>query len=79
MKQVSWGEVLRVQAPETFRLRWSLDEWKIIEETPATSTGLGIHFVDIPVTKQQQVPIRFTFFWSERERWENRDYEVRIL
>lgn len=79
VRQVSRGDVLRVQAPEPFRLRWTLNEWQTIDETPATSSGLGIYFVDIPVTMQQLAPIRFTFFWPERELWENRDYEVRVL
>lgn len=79
VRQVSRGEVLRIQAPEPFRLRWTLNEWQTIDEAPATSSGLGIYFVDIAVPKHQQASIRFTFFWPQRESWENRDFEVEVL
>jgi glucoamylase len=78
VRQVARGEVLRVQAPEPFRLRWTLNEWQTIDEMPAIPSGLGIQFLDIPVPMNQQAPIRFTFYWPERERWENRDYEIRV-
>lgn len=48
-----------------------------------------IFFVDIPVSMQQQAPLRFTFFWTgsacfpffycEAGRWEGRDYEVSVV
>lgn len=78
VKQVLAGEVLRVQSPEPFRLRWSCDEWQKIQDTPSRSSGLGMHFVDLPVTQGQHAPIRFTFFWPERGKWEGKDYEVMI-
>jgi glucoamylase len=70
--------ILRVQAETPFRLHWSTDDWQRVEETPSTGTSLGFEFVDISVSASQQVPIRFTFFWTEREQWEGRDHEVAI-
>jgi len=78
VKQVSRGEVLRIQAPKAFQLRWTLDEWQTIDEASVSSSGLGIYFVDIPVSRQQQSPIRFTFLWLESQEWEGRDYEVKV-
>jgi glucoamylase len=72
------GCTLRIQAPEAFRLRWSRDEWQIIDETPSNPTPLGVEFVDIPVAPDQRAPIRFTLFWPAEGRWEGRDYEVAI-
>ncbi|RMG49903.1 MAG: glucan 1,4-alpha-glucosidase [Acidobacteria bacterium] len=76
---VKAGMTLRIQAPAPFRLRWTRDEWSTLEDTPSTPTALGIEFVDIPVPAVQRAPIRFTFFWTESDRWEERDYEVAIL
>ena len=76
--QVAPGQVLRIQAPTPFRLRWSVDDWQNVNDTPATSTGLGIYFVDIPVSKEQRAPIHFTFFWTEVPKWEGKDYTVHI-
>ncbi len=76
VRQVAPGQVLRIQAPAHFRLRWTSDEWQTPQDTDSTPTGLGIEFVDLPIAQQQKAPIRFTFLWTEGDRWEGRDYEV---
>jgi glucoamylase len=73
------GGTLRVQAPAAFHLHWSADEWHTIGDTPARTTPLGIWYVDVPTTKQQRSPIRFTLRWAEGDRWEGRDYEVAVV
>ncbi len=69
---------LRIQAPAEFLLHWSRDEWRQAHDAPATATQLGIHFVDIPIDRAQQAPIRFTFLWTAENRWEGRDYAVHV-
>jgi glucoamylase len=76
--QLEGGGVLRIQAPASFRLHWTKDEWKTFEDSDSNSSGLGIDYVDIPVIEGQYVPIRFTFFWPGSARWEGRDYEVGV-
>jgi len=78
-RSVVAGRVLRIQAPAPFRLRWTLDEWQGFKDTPGSPTGLGIYFVDIPVAEAQRAPVRFTFFWTEDDRWEARDYKVEVV
>lgn len=78
VREVAGGSVLRVQAPEPFRLHWSADGWLTAQDTDARPTGLGIWFVDLPATPGQSSPFHFTFFWTDRSRWEGRDYEVRV-
>jgi len=75
---VKKGYTLRIQAPASFRLHWSRDDWQSAEDTPSSPTALGIEFVDIPVVSHQCAPIRFTLFWLGSDRWEGRDYEVAI-
>jgi hypothetical protein len=38
----------------------------------------GPEFVDVQVPREQQAPLRFTFFWTDRGCWEGRDYEVGV-
>jgi glucoamylase len=78
-RAVKHGFILRVQAPRQFRLRWSIDDWHTREEAPSSPTALGIEFVDIniPPTARQS-PVRFTFLWTDTNRWEGRDYDVAI-
>jgi glucoamylase len=63
---------------EPFSLRWSCNEWREVDEIRSTGTGLEFEFVDIAVQTEQRSPIRFTFYWLGRERWEGRDYEVSV-
>jgi glucoamylase len=74
---VRQGYTLRIQAPGAFRLHWSRDGWKTVEDTQSTSTSLGVEFVDIETHAGQDEPIRFTFFWEGVGRWEGRDYQVK--
>jgi glucoamylase len=75
---VKKGYTLRIQAPASFHLHWTGDEWGTVKDTPSSATTLGIDFVDIPIIARQRAPIRFTFFWIESNSWEGRDYIVEI-
>ncbi|MCU1328441.1 MAG: glycoside hydrolase 15-related, partial [Bryobacterales bacterium] len=78
VRAVSAGKTLRIQAEGSFRLRWTSDEWQTVQDSPSIATGLGADFVDIHVASQQRMPVRFTFLWTEIERWEGRNYEVEV-
>jgi glucoamylase len=77
-RSVTAGSTLRVQTSAGFRLRWSADEWQTSNDTDAASVAISSHFVDIPVSKEQRSPIRFTFLWTENSRWQENDYEVAV-
>lgn len=72
------GSVLRVQAAEHFLLRWSTDDWHSSAESSALPTGLGVHYVDIYTPENSINTITFTFFWTDRDEWEGRDYTVGV-
>lgn len=78
IKEVKPGTILRIQNPKAFTLRWIWDEWQHAQDVPSSPSGLGIGFVDIPVSLDQKAPLRFTFFWPDTNTWENRDYQVMI-
>jgi glucoamylase len=78
VRSVKPGYVLRIQAPASFRLHWSDDEWQTVTDTPSSTTTLGVEFVDIPIVAAQHAPIRFTFFWTASNSWEGCDYLVSV-
>ena len=61
-------------------LRWSSDEWQSQEDSPSKTNALQIDYLDLArvSTCPKETPIRFTFFWLERNRWEGQDYEVLV-
>jgi glucoamylase len=67
---------LRIIAPEAFILHWTMDEWQSAADTSSSTTALDLHSVEL--TPNGLAPIRFTFFWTEKSRWEGRDYTVTI-
>jgi glucoamylase len=78
VQAVAAGCVLRVQSPDPFALHWSNDEWQTPIDSPAQTTAVGIHFVDIAIASDQRAPLRFTFRWTTDGRWEGRDYVVAV-
>ncbi len=78
VRSVKRGYVLRIQAPASFRLHWSADEWQTVKDTPSSATTLGVEFADIPIAASQRAPIRFTFFWTTSNSWEGRDFLVSV-
>jgi glucoamylase len=76
--KVKKGYTLRIHALASFRLHWSQDNWQTVKDTPSTFTKLGVDFVDISVSNNQQQPISFTFFWIESSKWEQRNYTVLV-
>lgn len=78
-RAVAPGWVLRIQAGAPFRLRWTNDGWQTPQDALSSSTSLEIDFVDIPIASEQRAPVQFTFFWTARNQWEGRDYQVDVL
>jgi glucoamylase len=78
VREATAGQVLRIQAPGSFRLHWTNDGWVSASDTPSTPTGLGIEFADIAIHGNQSAPVEFTFFWTGSNRWEGHNYQVRV-
>ncbi len=76
IKSVPPGTLLRIQAPAPFLLHWTQDEWQTGQDTAATTTPLGLCYVEIAVERGKTAPIRFTFYWQDSGQWEGRDYVV---
>ncbi|MCC5647668.1 glycoside hydrolase family 15 protein [Nostoc sp. CHAB 5824] len=76
--KVKKSHTLRIQALASFQLHWSDNNWQTFKDTPSTSTKLGVNFVDISVSDNQQQSISFTFFWIDSSKWEGRNYTVKV-
>jgi glucoamylase len=71
------GALLRIQANAPFLLHWTRDGWQHSNDTQSTATGIGVEFVDIPLPQETGL-VQFTFLWVEENRWEGKDYELRV-
>jgi glucoamylase len=73
------GKILRIETMAKAVIHWSDDDWKTVHDTSDNNFLLGIHFTDLPV---KSLPpgkqIKFTFFWSEDNRWEGTDFMILV-
>jgi glucoamylase len=73
------GEMLRVIGGQPFGLRWTVDQWATVRDSPSQANGLDIDHVDLDdVVTTSGMAIEFTFFWTGENRWEGRNYVVAI-
>ncbi|MDK1031072.1 MAG: glucan 1,4-alpha-glucosidase [Planctomycetia bacterium] len=61
VRQASPGQMLRIQAPKDFEIRWTTDDWQTSHDSKASDIGMGMYYVDIPIADSQTAPLRFTF------------------
>jgi glucoamylase len=73
------GRELRVELAAPATVRWSVDDWTSVHDSPTRDTGLGVHLCDLPTRELDPgARVRFTFQWREPARWEGRDYAVEV-
>lgn len=71
---------LRIEAKHPFCLHWSADDWQTDTDTDSSDSGIGMHFVNIDLTKiNPESQIRFTFYWPESTKWEGKDFAVKMV
>jgi glucoamylase len=68
---------LRVCAGKPFRLRWTDNDWASYRDSESSSTAIGAEYCDLDPS-QNDAAIEFTFFWTQRNRWEGRNYKVEL-
>ena len=79
VRSVLPGQILRILALAPFRLRYSLDGWGAVEEGEARwLSRIGCAFLDISVPSSGAGAVLFTFYWTESQRWEGRDFSVGV-
>ncbi len=70
---------LRIEAKGPFRLHWSLDGWQTATDTDSKDSEIGMHLVDLDLTKTKPGDtIQFTFYWPEVSKWEGKDFTVAV-
>jgi glucoamylase len=78
VQSVAAGSRLRVQADSPFLIHWTSDEWQHSTDTVSRQTGVDVSFADIDVPPAGET-VRFTFLWTDEDRWEGRDYAIRSV
>jgi glucoamylase len=72
------GRKLRVVANDHFSLVWTVDDWKTVRNKESRSAGCVGHFADMETEPGQDGRVIFTMKWYPDNRWEGRNFEVRL-
>jgi glucoamylase len=72
------GNRLRILANEHFYLVYTLDDWTTVRSTESRHLGCAGHFADIETAHGKAGKVIFTFKWRLSDRWEGRNFEVRL-
>ncbi len=73
------GKTLRVQVLEPARVHWSGDGWATARDIETCPTTFGLHFADLDTGVMAiGSSVVFTFHWTEADRWEGRDFSVKV-
>lgn len=76
-RTIAAGSTLRIETLAPARIHWSGDDWRTARDADTQSSGLCVHYADLPTAGlQADTRIRFTFYWPGPERWEGADFEV---
>jgi glucoamylase len=80
LRAINRKKKLRLETQAPCRLHWSVDGWTTVRDTDSRDTGLGIHVVDLTLSRVKAgSTLQFTFFWPEADRWEGRDFSIEIV
>ncbi|MBI5562372.1 MAG: hypothetical protein HY894_05925 [Deltaproteobacteria bacterium] len=80
MRIAGTRDIIRIAALEEADLVWTANAWRTKETTPLKATGLGVYFHDFePGAFPLDSRLVFTFHYTGADRWEGRDYEIRVL
>lgn len=75
--EIPSGAVLRIQVQSPARIRYTLNGWQQMKETATSECTADIYYADIE-TEADTAGVDFTFYWIKNERWEGKDFRVRV-
>jgi glucoamylase len=72
------GRTVRILTRDECDIRFSFDGWNSVEETHVTGTRFGLWYADLHPPDNGASELTFTFFWSNSQNWENRNYNLKF-
>ena len=78
IKAMPAGGRLRILANDQFYLVYTLDDWTTVRTADSRHLGCAGHVADIETESGKPGRLIFTFKWRQSNRWEGRNFEVRL-
>jgi glucoamylase len=78
IKAVAAGRTLRMLSSEPFTLVWTVDDWKTTHTANSRGVGCLGQVADMDTKPATAGKVIFTIKWRSSDRWEGRNFEVRL-
>ena len=80
LRVVPRGKILRIILASEATVVWSIDNWTRRNESQTShQPELNLWFADFPTAEwPHESVLAFTFFWKVEQRWEERNWEIKI-
>jgi glucoamylase len=78
LQSIPLGRKLRMLAQDHFFLVWTVDDWKTVQSIESRRVGCIGHYADMETAGSTAGKVIFTMKWRPNDRWEGRNYEVRL-
>jgi glucoamylase len=79
ISELPQNSTMRVIAEHRFRLLWSGDSWQTVHTVESRYVGYAGAFADVCPLLQQDETLSFTLYWPDENRWEGRNFDVRVV
>jgi glucoamylase len=80
LRHMPSGKTLRVILGAEADITWTPDNWaKTNQMLTSYNEALNLWFADFPTAKLAPgTAVEFTFFWTAAQKWEGRNWQVKI-
>lgn len=76
---ITGGKKMRIETMSPAIIHWTTDNWKTVHDTYTKPSGFGHFIADLQTDKLPAgTQITFTFYWSESNNWENKNFTVDV-
>lgn len=76
---IAAGRLLRFELFEPAYIHWSADGWNTVHDVTALDTSMGTWIADLSTAAiAVGSVISFTIFWTGRNDWEGRDFQIAV-
>ena len=81
MRRMPRDKILRIILAEEASITWTTDNWQQTNKSQTLHQDhLNLWFADFPTAKWPVDSVFvFTIFWNRDQRWENRNWEIRLM
>jgi len=81
LRYMAQGKILRIILAAEATIIWSIDNWKHANESEMTfEHALNLWFADVPTGDWPANSVMdFTLFWKGDQRWEGRNWQIKVL